>query len=382
MIDREACIVLNLIPGVGFVKYSALSREFGSPAGVFGRSSGELRRIPGIGEQLGERIASFDWEGSLNRETELAERAGVRIITLFDDAYPEVLRQLPDPPLCLYVRGRLPAFPDHAVAIVGSRRMSAYGERMTRSIAADAAAAGFTVVSGLAYGVDAIAHRTVVDAAGITVAVLGGGLMNVHPRENIPLARAIVASGGAIISEFPLEFPVSRTSFPRRNRIVAGLCRGTIVVEAGLESGALITARLALEGSRDVFAVPGHADNPQAHGCHRLIREGAVLIENFDDVLNEFNSGLLPGFQSLPIEVGEAARSAGGYRPDSSGDLPPEQARLLELLAAGEMGLDALREATGMETGALLAALMRLELKLLVERGTDQLYRLTSSPTR
>ena len=218
MIDREACIVLNLSPGVGFVKYSALSREFGSPAGVFGRSSGELRRIPGIGEQLGERIASFDWEGSLNRETELAERAGVRIITLFDDAYPEVLRQLPDPPLCLYVRGRLPAFPDNAVAIVGSRRMSAYGERMTRSIAADAAAAGFTVVSGLAYGVDAIAHRTVVDAAGVTVAVLGGGLMNVHPRENIPLARAIVASGGAIISEFPLEFPVPVMRAPKNRK--------------------------------------------------------------------------------------------------------------------------------------------------------------------
>ena len=374
MTDREACIVFNLIPGIGFVKFTALSDKFGSPAAVFGKSVDELRRVPGIGAELSERIGGFDCEKELQSETEFAERAGVRIITLFDDAYPEVLRQLPDPPLCLYVRGRLPAFPERAVAVVGSRRMSAYGERMTKSIASDAAAAGFTVVSGLAYGIDTAAHRAVVEAGGVTVAVLGGGLANVHPRENIPLARDIISCGGAVISEFPLNFPVSRTSFPRRNRIVAGLCRGTIVVEAGIDSGALITARLALDFSRDVFAVPGRADNPQSHGCHRLIREGATLIESFDDVLSDFGSGLLPGFQNLPSETGDVP-SPGVYDPASASGLPPDQQRVLELLEQGELSLDELRERAGIETGALLSALMRLELKLLIERGADQLYR-------
>ncbi|MDD3887008.1 MAG: DNA-processing protein DprA [Victivallaceae bacterium] len=365
MLDREACIALNMISGVGFVRYSALVRAFGSASQVPGRPAAELARVAGIGAQVADRIAAFEWEAQLAREFDLCDKAGVRVVTLCDEAYPQVLRSLYDPPLCLYVRGTLPRFPDNAVAIVGSRRMSAYGERMAVEMAAGAAGAGFTVVSGLAYGVDTVAHRAVVEHSGCTVAVLGGGLMRIHPQENVPLARRIVETNGAVISEFPMFFPVSRTSFPRRNRIVAGLCCATIVVEAGLESGALITARLALDNGRDVFAVPGHADNPQAKGCHQLIKEGAAgLVEDFTDVLNALGVGLLPLFRK-----GEATDpDAPEYDPKSLNDLPAEAAKLLDLLGQRDMNIEALAAATGFETGPLLSMLMRLEMKLLVEQ--------------
>lgn len=374
MLDREACIVMNMIPGIGYVKYSALSRFFGSPSEVFGRSAEELTEVSGIGVQLAEKISNFDWEGELRREMELCDRAGVRILTLLDEAYPEVLRNLYDPPLCLYVRGTLPAFPDNAVAVVGSRRMSNYGENMTKHISAGAVKAGFTVVSGLAMGVDTIAHWTAVDHGGITVAVLGGGLMRLHPQENAVLARRIVEKGGAVVSEFPMNFPVSRNSFPRRNRIVAGLCNATIVTEAGLESGALITARLALENGRDVFAVPGRVDNPQAKGCHQLIREGAVLIENFDDVLTALNVGLLPLFPTC----GEL-RSAPEYRPQSTRDLSEEEQKVLDCFKdRTHLSVEELSHKSGLSVGSLLAILLRLEMKMLLEQDNEQCYSLPS----
>ncbi|MBS1370504.1 MAG: DNA-protecting protein DprA [Lentisphaeria bacterium] len=374
MLDREATIVMNMIPGIGHVRYTALKEAFGSPAGVSGRSAEELARVPGIGSQLAEKTAAYDWEGGLQAELELCDRAGVRIITLWDEAYPEVLRTLYDPPLCLYVRGKLPPFPDNAVAMVGTRRMTQYGARMTRMITEEAVAAGYTIVSGLAFGVDTVAHTATVEMGGITVAVLGGGLMRVHPQENVPLARRIVETGGALVSEFPMMCPVSRTTFPRRNRIVAGMSRATIVTEAGVGSGALITAKLALDNGREVFAVPGHADNMQAKGCHRLIKEGAGLIESFSDVLDSFGvrlGGYLPGFE--PDCVGEGAVA---YDPGSSSDLSADERRLLALLGEGERALEELSGLTSFDTGRLLGVLMSLEMKMLVEHGADQVYRL------
>lgn len=370
MTDREACIVCNMIPGIGWVRFNALCSAFGGAAKIPETSRAELLDVKGIGAQFAEKIVEFDWDAELNREMAIAERGGVRIYTVFDEGYPEVLRTLYDPPLCLYVRGKLPEFPENAVAVVGSRRISSYGEAMTRQIAGDAALAGFTVVSGLAFGTDAVAHRAVLDVSGNTVGVIGAGLMHLHPKENIALARAIVESGGAVVSEFPLDFPVMKGNFPRRNRIVAGLCRGTIVIEAGVESGALITARLAMECGRDVFALPGRVDNPQAAGCHRLIKDGAFLIEHFDDVCAAWNLGLLPGLCQ--------SSDAAAYDPDSFNDLDPNCAAVCNLLAGGEATFDEIHIATGIEAGTLLAALMRLELKLLVTRGENQHYRLLS----
>lgn len=374
MLDREATIVMNLIPGIGHVRYSSLSDAFGSPAGVFGRSVAELERVSGIGPQLAEKVAAFNWEEGLKAELSLCDRAGVRILTLWDEAYPEILRSLYDPPLCLYVRGKLPPFPDNAVAMVGTRRMTQYGARMTRMMTEEAVAAGYTIVSGLAFGVDTVAHTATVEMNGVTVAVLGGGLMRVHPQENVPLARRIVETGGALVSEFPMMCPVSRTTFPRRNRIVAGMCRATIVTEAGIGSGALITAKQALDNGRDVFAVPGHADNMQAKGCHKLIKEGAGLIESFSDVLEAFGVGVggyLPGFG--PDGVGENGVE---YDPASSGDLSPEERAILKFLNEREMALEELAAASGLPTGKLLGVLMSLEMKMLAEHGADQVYRM------
>jgi DNA processing protein len=367
MNDREACIGCNLISGIGNARFVKLCEVAGSPARIPELDRSDLMQIPGIGAMLAEKIVSFDWDAEVSRELAVAERGGVRIFTRYDAGYPEILRHIYDPPLVLYVRGNLPEFGDKSVAVVGSRRVSRYGEEMTAMLAREAAAAGFTVVSGLALGVDSIAHKAVVQASGITVGVIGAGLLHLHPKENIPLAREIIETGGAVISEFPFDFPVSRQNFPRRNRIVAGLCRGTIVVEAGVESGALITARLALESGRDVFAVPGRVDNPQARGCHKLIKEGAALIENFDDVLTAWNYGLLPGFAD------DEEKSA-DY-PEFS-DLSENEAAVCRLLKDGEASFDSIYAALGIDAGMLSSLLTKLELKLLISQDSSKIYRL------
>ena len=363
MTDREGCIALNLISGIGYARYKLLTDCFGSPEQVFGHAEEDYAQLRTIGPQLSARLAGFDAAGAVAAETDLADRAGIRILTLFDSAYPAVLRELYDPPLCLYVRGTLPEFPDKAVAVVGTRRISAYGRRMSQRIAGDAAAMGFVVVSGLAIGVDTAAHQAALDARGITVAVLGAGLAHIHPRENIPLARAIVENGGALISEFPINMPPSRQNFPRRNRIVAGLCRATIVTEAGIDSGAMITARMAIENNREVFALPGNADNPSARGCNALIRDGAGLIECFDDAAEAMGMG-----RRVPV-----SENGSDLPPDS--DLDDLSRRILELLKNGDTGFDEMQSALNAETGMLLSSLMKLELKMLIELTPEQLYR-------
>ncbi len=368
MTDREGCVALNMISGIGYVKYLALLERFGSADNIRTASRSDLLQVDGIGKMLAEKIVNFDWDAELSRELAIADRGGVRIITLADDNYPAMLRDLYDPPLVLYVRGKLPETPDRSLAIVGSRRVSAYGEKMAQLFCEEAVGCGFTVVSGLAIGVDTIVHTAAVDMAGKTVGVLGGGLMHMHPKENIELARRMVQGGGAVISEFPLDFPVMRTNFPRRNRIVAALSRATMVIEAGVESGALITARLAAEIGRDVFALPGRVDNPQAQGCHKLIKEGAGLAENFDDIMSALCAGLRPG--QLDVSSGETVGSE---------ELEPDCAKIYGLLKNGDADLEELREAADMDTGRLLATLMKLELKLLIERDAQHYYHITGS---
>lgn len=368
MTGRELCIAVNMIPGLGWVKYRKLLESFGDADGIRAANRGDLLQVDGIGATLAERIINFDWDAELARELAVADRGGVRIITPADDNYPEMLRELFDPPLALYVRGRLPETPDRSIAVVGSRRITAYGQKMARIICEEAVACGFTIVSGLASGVDAIAHQTAVEMAGRTIGVLGCGLRHMYPRENLELARKMVQGGGAVISEFPLDYPISKTNFPRRNRIVAGLCRATLVIEAGPESGALITARLAAELGREVFALPGRVDNPQAQGCHRLIKEGAGLVENFDDIMDALRTGLRPG--QLDASSGEVV---------GANELEPDCARVYALLQNGDADLEELAAATGMDPGRLLATLMKLELKLLVERDAEHYYHLTGS---
>lgn len=372
MTDREAYIVLNLLPGIGSQRVLALIREFGSAAAIFEKSYDELNSVRGIPASLAAKLANWQSETNLPLELELTERGGARIITRIDYDYPEILRHIPDPPLCLYVRGNLPDFDARTIAVVGSRRMSRYGRAMAKLLSESAVYAGWKVVSGLAYGVDAVAHQAAIDAGGITVAVLGGGLAKVHPQEHIPLARAIIDYGGAVITEFPMTFPVSRQSFPRRNRIVSGLCQGVIVVEADIDSGAMITATTAIDQGRTVFAVPGQVDNPQARGCHKLIREGACLTESFNDVLNEFE--FLPGLSPAGVEEERGEYSAD--ENDLFNQFDPHESKVIEFLRGGAKHFDDIAMETGIQTGELLAVMMRLEVKMAVHQDIGRIYKL------
>ncbi|MBO4649253.1 MAG: DNA-processing protein DprA [Lentisphaeria bacterium] len=374
MTDREAYIILNLISGIGPARLNALLEFCGAPAEIFQTNVRDLASVQGIGESLARRIADWEKQIDLEHELDLAKRGGVEIITRGEENYPELLSKIHDPPICLYVRGRIPDnISTRSLAIVGTRNVTSYGQRMARHLAEAAAYSSFTVVSGLAYGVDAIAHRAALDAGGESVSVLGGGLARIQPQEHVPLAREI-AQHGAVISEFPMEFSPTRHSFPMRNRIISGLCRATLVVEAGLNSGSLITASFALEQGRTVFAVPGQADNPQAAGCNRLIRQNAILTETFDDILEEFD--FLPGFghQENLLREDRAAEeflSDGGEDPSISS----EAARILDFLSKGDAAVDEISAGLDLSAGEITAALIGLELLRRVRKDGLKYHR-------
>ena len=372
--DRNACIILNMISGIGYARFAALVRRFGSPAAVLRASAAELAEVKGIGENLAAAVA--DWPNRVDpaAELELAHRSGVKIYTIEDGDYPEVLRQIADPPLVLYVRGTMPDFSSNSVAIVGSRRLSAYGDRMARRFAADAVLANWKVVSGLAFGVDAAAHKAALESGGVTVGVLGGGLLRIHPQEHVPLAAEIVRKNGAIISEYPMNFPVSRQSFPRRNRIVSALTQATVVIEAGLESGALITAKLALEQNRLVCALPGRVDEPQAAGCNMLIRDcGAKLVTNFQDVLSEFE--FLPGFS--PAAAVPATAPAQPEKPAAVQFYNAAEETVYRALEVNGPGtLDDLSVRTQLPAGVLAGTLMALEIRDITTKAPNGVYAL------
>ena len=378
MNDREACIVLNMISGIGSARMQALLNRFETPANIFEQPSAGIAGVKGIGQELAEKIAGWRNEIDLHGELEMADKGGAKIITVVDSEYPAILKEIYDPPICLYVRGTLPDFSSNTLAVVGSRRMTAYGRKMAAHLTEAAVYAGWKIISGLAYGVDAVAHQTAVDLKGITVAVLGGGLARVHPQDHVPLARSIVENNGALISEYPMRFPVSRQSFPRRNRIVSGLSRAVLVVEAGIDSGALITAATALEQGRSVFAVPGMADNPQARGCHKLIKEGAKLTEDFEDILQDFE--FLPGFGGVKEPQHEYLDEGGEddatlAMPDMSG-MPEEEQKIIRALLLESKSFDALSSETGIAAGTLLGTLMKMEIKKQVSQSPGKIYTL------
>ena len=369
--DRDACIILNMISGIGYARYKALVRRFGSPAAVLRATAAEIAEVKGFGGNLAHAVANWQQEINYTAELDLVNRSGARIYTIEDSDYPEPLRQLVDPPLVLYVRGELPDFTSNSVAIVGSRRLSAYGDRMAKQFAADAVMAGWKVISGLAFGVDAAAHKATLAAGGVTIGVLGGGLLRIHPQEHVPLAAAIVKNHGAIISEFPMNFPVSRQSFPRRNRIVAALAQATVVIEAGVESGALITARMALEQGKAVFALPGRVDEPQAAGCNMLIRDcGAKLVTSFQDVLSDFDflPGLSPRDGAVTVPPTE--------KPSAQLFNEAEELICHELTVNGPGSLDDLSMRTKLAAGVLAGTLMALEIRDIVIKSPNNIYSL------
>ncbi len=381
MNDREACLILNML-SVGPVRLAALQNLSPEPAGIFALPERDLLQVPGVNAALARKILHWEEQIDLDKELKLIERGGVKLLIQTDSDYPAPLKEIHNAPVCLYVRGTLPEnLNSRSIAMVGTRNVTHYCETMGRRLAEAASYAGWVVVSGLAVGVDTIVHRATVNAGGKTVAVLGGGMARLHPQENLQLARDIVATGGAIISEFPMTMSPARYTFPMRNRIISGLTQGTVVVEAGLNSGSLITAALAIEQGKRVFAVPGNADSGNASGCNALIRKGAVLTETFEHILEEFD--FLPGFDSIHPGLVLQENSSSPEQPlwgagssaESDIQLGPVAESILTALKKEDMSLETLSVVTGESAQDLMASAIALEITSRIKRNPDGSYR-------
>jgi len=284
--DRELLVGLNLIPQLTPKRSKRLFARFDSFQSIWNASGSAFASVFGSAV-VGEAIASARNEAAIDEEFARADELGVRIVTLVDEEYPQLLREIDDPPMALYVRGSLPIDPARSLAIVGTRRGTRYGKMVAGRFASQLALKGLTIISGLAAGIDTAAHQGTLDVGGRTVAVLGCGINYPYPKRNQPLLAQLVEKGVAL-SEYPLGMRPAKWTFPQRNRILAGLSRGVIVVQAPERSGSLITARLALEQGREVFAVPGNINTMTSAGTNRLIKQGAKLVDSIEDVLVEF----------------------------------------------------------------------------------------------
>jgi DNA processing protein len=286
MTEIEALVGLNLVMDIGSIRLKRLLEVFGAPQNIFSVSRDKLTGVAGIGEVIASRIVSLD-NKDIDREFSLARQNNFKILTPYSLDYPHNLRFIHDPPIVLYVKGRILPRDSLGLAIVGSRRASFYGLSCAEKFGADLAANGFTVISGLARGIDTAAHQGAIKSKARTIAVIGSGILNIYPQENQDLTEQI-ASCGAVISEFPLETKPLKQNFPRRNRLISGLSLGVLVVEACRNSGALISAAFALEQGREVFAIPGKIDSLSSFGTNRLIQQGAKLVLSIEDILEEF----------------------------------------------------------------------------------------------
>jgi DNA processing protein len=356
MTDREAYIALNMMEGLGPIKVRALIDFLGSPQAVFETDGDELQRVRGIGDRLSRGILSQRGQVDPAAEEERAQALGGRIVTPLDAEYPAALKAIYDPPLALYVRGSFLPADDHALGIVGSRKATHYGLNVADRMAYQLAQTGFTIVSGLARGIDTAAHRGALKAKGRTIAVLGAAIDQLYPPENAELADAI-ARQGAVVSEYPIGRQADRQTFPYRNRIISGLSQGVLVVEAGFKSGSLHTADAALEQGRSVFAVPGRIDHPAAKGTNRLIKNGAKLVDNVGDIIEEFEL-LIP-----PEEMGKPEK-----RPAARPEIPlsEQEKNVVEILWKGPLDVDSLARETGMMSAELSGILLGLEMKRVV----------------
>lgn len=353
-------LILKNIPGIGNHLFKRLLDQWKSPETILQQPIAELASIQGVSENLAHAIGKKSPTINAKKEIERARQLGINILSINDEQYPPLLRQLPDPPPVLYVYGQLiPS--DTSVAIVGSRNSTPYGETITRTLAQDLANNQITIVSGMARGIDTSAHKGALDANGRTVAVMGCGLETVYPAENKALFHSIAKNNGAVISEFSMGARPEAYHFPSRNRIISGMSMGTIVVEAGNKSGSLITARLALEQNRQVFAVPGQVHSQMTEGTHRLIKQGAKLIENAQDVLEDLGPFLNAHLQVLP-EKKMSSREK---------DVPPMDSiekLIWEQLTIDPKYIDDIQHQMDITSSDLSVQLLQMEMKGLVEQ--------------
>ena len=359
MTDREAYVAFNLTEQVGSVKVGQLVEQFGSVTAAWENYPKKVSRTGG----------EVDWQAEFKK----AEKFGVTIVTPADEAYPELLRTAPGRPLALYVKGDVAALSKPAVAIVGTRRVTPYGADQAAKFAHDLAANGWMILSGLALGVDAEAHRAALDAGGVTVGVLGSGLDQFYPPENRELAREMVRKGGAVVSEFPFGRTPDTQTFPQRNHVVAALAKGVLAVEAPPKSGTLITTGIAADLGRTVMAVPGRVDSRSSAGCLALIRDGARLVRHARDVEEEL-CGFLPGLeQPLAKKAGVKAKKADAVRDEASAPAvraacppPPfslEEALVMKHVDAEGVSMDRLVQLTKLPAAKVNALCMALRLK-------------------
>jgi DNA processing protein len=346
-------VALNQIPGVGSVLFKRLFDQFKSPEAVFRATMNELSRVEGVGEKVAREIQKGPPEEKVERELRLIREAGGKILTFQDAAYPKRLKEIYDPPPLLYVRGELREQDDLALAIVGSRKTSPYGRWITEKISREIAGQGVTIVSGLARGIDSVAHWGALSGGGRTLAVLGCGVDVIYPRENRSLFFKMIERG-AILSEFPMGSQPEGIHFPRRNRIISGLSLGVVVVQAGAKSGSLITADYALEQGREVFAIPGNVGADGSGGANRLIKDGAKLVESSEDILEE----ILPQWKR--------EKECASELPSPDRHLPEEEKSLYQMLGDTPLHIDRIIQESRLDPGKVSGLLMNLELKGLI----------------
>lgn len=360
MTSLESLLALNLLPGLGPIRIRRLIQHFGDAENVLRSSRATLAAVAGVGPESANTIAS--WEDRVDLQGELASirSRGLSLLTPGDSSWPPAFRHLPDAPLLLYVWGKVLECDSRSLSIVGSRKTTHYGRVCTHKLSFQLAHAGLTVVSGLARGIDTAAHEGALAAEGRTIAVLGSGLGQLYPPENMALAEKIAEGNGAVVSEFPIEAGPTRTTFPQRNRIVAGWSEGILVVECARRSGALITANLAAEYGKHVFAVPGGIDRPSSEGCNDLLRTGAILVSEGSHIIEE-----LP---SLPPERRTKASLHEAGAPSQKPRLSEHEHIVFNVLGSDERTMDQIINDAGLEPSVVAATLLRLEMRGLASQ--------------
>jgi DNA processing protein len=373
-VDIEKWLKLIRADDVGPVTFAKLLKHFGTIDCALGASVSELTKIDGIGFETAEQITATRDKFDTSAELELAEKLGVCLINLTDERYPTLLKQIYDPPPILYIKGSLTAADNLAISIVGSRRCSLYGQEQSSKFAHFLSSAGFTICSGMARGIDTAAHTGALSASGRTIAVQGCGLANVFPPENKKLFE-LIAESGACISELPLQYEPLPENFPPRNRIIAGLSLGTIVVEAAANSGALITAAAALENNREVMAVPGKIDSPLSKGTHQLIKQGAKLVESVEDVMEAL--GYI-GERLQSCATAAAAKASEMLEKPlfdiGQLNLSGNEKTIYNCLGKEPLHLEQIIAKTNLTPGGINAALISLRLKGLIKQLPGSLF--------
>ncbi len=363
-------IALSLIPGFGARKIREFVRSEETIANLFSLSKSKLRSFEGVGEASALAILSFkDWV-RVDSIISNTERIGARFVTISDPEYPELLKQIYDPPTLFWMKGNPEVFEKPGIAVIGTRNPSVYGKKKAAQLAGELAEKGFSIISGLAYGIDAIAHRAALDANGSTVAVLGSGIDNIYPQKHLQLAKDIVKSGGAVISEFPLGTKPDAVNFPVRNRIVSGMSLGVLVIESGMQGGSMITAELGLDQNREVFALPHNLDNLSGSGGNYLIKKGAAkLVQVLDDIVEE-----------LPVMYNEKAKEEKVDWPEKQKwrelDLDHLSKSVCEKLEEEPFQIDDLSEVLQLNTNELLVVLLQLEMAGLVRQKAGKIFEL------